>query len=79
VLELLKLDELALLEDRLLEDELEELLKLELMLELDIGAAELTAGGVVPPPPPPPHAVSNAIRGILRSLLLARINGLVIT
>jgi len=63
-LELLGLDELELLEDKLLDDELEELLK------LDIDAAELTAGGGVvppPPPPPPPHAVRNAMRGILRS------------
>ena len=49
-LELLELDELELLEDRLLDDELEELLELELLLELDIGAAELTAGGGVVPP-----------------------------
>lgn len=67
---LLELDELELLEDRLLDDELEELLELRLELELDIGAAELTAGGGVvppPPPPPPPQAVRNTMRGILKS------------
>jgi hypothetical protein len=70
---LLELDELELLEDRLLDDELEELLELRLeleLLELDTGAAELTAGGGVvppPPPPPPPQAVRNTMRGILKS------------
>ena len=67
----LELDELELLEDRLLDDTLEELLELTMeleLLELDTAGAELTAGGgVVPPPPPPPHAVRNTIRGILKS------------
>jgi hypothetical protein len=64
-LELLELGELELLEELL-----ELRLELELLLELDIGAAELTAGGGVvppPPPPPPPQAVRNTMRGILKS------------
>jgi hypothetical protein len=73
VLVLEELNELALLENKLLDDELEDLLELRLeleLLELDIAAAELTTGGgEVPPPPPlpPPHAVRNTIRGMLRS------------
>jgi len=58
------LDALELLEDRLLDDRLEEL------LELDVATTELVvAGGVVlpPPPPPPPQAVRNTMRGILSS------------
>lgn len=77
----LELDELELLEDRLLDDRLDELLKLRLeLLELDVAAIELTAGGGVvppPPPPPPPQAVRNSMRGMVKIWLLARINGLV--
>lgn len=74
----LELDELELLEDRLLDDRLDELL--ELRLELDVAAIELTAGGGVvppPPPPPPPQAVRNRMRGMVKIGLFAHINGLV--